>query len=78
MMIHVWSKMQTSSKPLELCISIQLISNLLQTLCKLLVVWVTQLTSAQLRPRHYSVFIPMSLNTLVYETLQLDEQRQKV
>ena len=57
-----------SYSPLELYIAIQLISYLLQAHGKLLVVWVTQLSSTQLCPGHCGSAVSMTLNPLIYET----------
>lgn len=68
-------KTHTHKLPLKFYICIQLISNLLQALGKLLVVWITQLSSTELLPGHYSATTPMSLNPLIDETAQADKER---
>lgn len=65
-----WRGTQTSYQPLEVYISIQLVSNLLQALSKLLSFWVSQLASTKLFSRHCFIAIYLPLNSLIDETIQ--------
>lgn len=69
-MIHNFSckRVERTDRPSELNIAIYIVSDLLQTLGKFLVVWVTQLSSTQLSSGDSSVAISVLLNPLVDET----------
>lgn len=53
--------------PLQLHISIQVVSDLLQTLCEAFMAGVTQLHAPQLTPGHFSIPVSMPANTLIHE-----------
>ena len=76
--VHQFQIAQQDSSPLKLYISIQLISNLLQALAKLLVFRVEHSSSTQLCPGHCSVSISMPLNSLVDETTQGETERIEI
>lgn len=61
---------ERTDRPLELNIAIQIISDLLQAQGKVLVVWVTQLSSTQLSSGDSSVAISVLLNPVVDETIK--------
>lgn len=55
---------------LEMNISVQFITNLLEALGKFFVVWVTELSPTQLLPGNYSVVVSISFHSFIYKTVK--------